>query len=152
MASIKRWGVVAGGALAGLVLVVSGFGLGLLLDLPGLGGRLVEGYVPQLLLPLLLRFLTGFVVVWVYVGFRPRFGAGRRSVHAAALAVWAPASAVVISVAALVPLLAPLSVALVVVWGLIELAVASQLGAAVYRRRVAASTRRRGRNVDAMVP
>lgn len=152
MASIKRWGVVAGGTVAGLVLAVSGVGLALVLDLPDLGGQVVEGHVPQLVLPLVLRFLTGFVLVWIYVGFRPRFGAGRRSILAAAFAVWAPASAVVVSVAALVPLLAPLTVALVVVWWLIELAVASQAGAALYRRRAAATTRRRGRKVDAMTP
>lgn len=148
MASIKRRGLVIGGAAAGGVLAVSGMALALLVDIPGLATGLVEGHVPGLVLPMVLRVVIGFVVVFVYVGFRPRFGAGHRASLAAAAAVWAPTSAVVVMLAALFPILPPLTVALVVVWSLIDLSVASLTGASLYRRHAAAVTRRRGSRVD----
>jgi len=146
MASIKRWGVAAAGAVAGGVLVVSGTFLAMLAGLPGVAGA-VEGHTPDLVTPLLLRFGVGFVLVWVYVGFRPRFGVGSRAVVAATTAVWLASSSGVVAAAALFPILPPLTVALVVVWGLIELALACVVGAAIYRRHVAAVTRKRGRSL-----
>lgn len=148
MASIKRRGVVAGGTAAGVVLMVSGAALATLTGLPGLAGA-VEGHTPDLLTPLLLRFVIGFVLVGVYVGFRPRFGAGSRAISAATCAVWLTSSSAVVTAAALFPVLPPLTVALVVVWGLIELTLACMAGAALYRRHVAAVGRKRGRSVAA---
>ncbi len=146
MASIKRRGVAAAGAGAGVVLVAGGVVLAYLIDLPGLA-TVVEGHTPDLVTPLALRFVLGFVLAWVYVGFRPRFGGGSRAIAASTAAVWLAASSGVVAAAALFPILPPLTVALVVVWGLIELALACAVGAALYRRHVAALTRRRGRSV-----
>lgn len=148
MASIKRRGVAAAGAAAGVVLVASAAPLAYLIDLPGLAGT-VEGHTPDLVTPLTLRFVLGFVLVWVYVGFRPRFGGGSRAVAASTIAVWLAASSGVVAAAALFPILPPLTVALVVVWGVIELALACAVGAALYRHHVAAVTRKRGRTVPA---
>lgn len=148
MASIKRRGVAAAGAAAGVVLMVGGAALAYLVDLPGLAGAF-EGHAPDLATPLVLRFVLGFVLVWVYVGFRPRFGGGSRAIAAATVAVWLTASSGVVAAAALFPILPPLTVALVVVWGLIELALACAVGAAFYRRHVAAVTRKRGHSVPA---
>lgn len=146
MASIKRKGVVAGGTAAGVVLMGSGTALAALI-LPGLAG-VVEGHSPGLVTPLLLRFAIGFVLVLVYVGFRPRFGPGRRAIVAATAAVWLAWSWGIVTAAVVFPLLPPLTVALVVVWGLIELALACTAAAGLYRRHVAAVTRRRGRSVS----
>lgn len=146
MASIKRRGVAAAGAAAGAVLVAGGTALAYLVDLPGLAGS-VEGHTPDLVTPLALRFVLGYVVVWVYVGFRPRFGSGNRAIAASTAAVWLASSSGVVAAAALFPILPPLTVALVVVVGLIELVLACAVGAAIYRRHVAAVTRKRGRSV-----
>lgn len=146
MASIKRRGVAAAGAAAGAVLVAGGTALAFLVDLPGLAGA-VEGHTPDLVSPLALRFVLGYVVVWVYVGFRPRFGSGSRAIAASTAAVWLASSSGVVAAAALFPILPPLTVALVVVWGLIELVLACAVGATIYRRHVAAVTRKRGRSV-----
>jgi hypothetical protein len=89
------------------------------------------------------------VLVWVYVGFRPRFGAGSRAIAAATGAVWFASSSGLVAAAVLFPILPPLTVALVVVWGLIELTLACITGAALYRRHVARVTRKRGRSVPA---
>lgn len=148
MASIKRGGVAAGGAAAGVLLVGSGVALARLIGLPDLVGA-VEGHTPDLLTPLILRFGIGFVLVWVYVGFRPRFGAGRRAIVGATAAVWIASASGVVAAAALFPILSPLTVALIVVWSLIELSVACWVGAALYRRHVAAITRKRGRSMPA---
>lgn len=151
MASIRRLGVVTGGVAAGVVLAVSGVVLGWILGLAGAGSGLVEGNSPGLAIPLLLRLATGFVVVWIYVGFRPRFGAGRRAVVGAALATWAATALTLVTAATLFPILPPLTTALVVVWSVIELTVATWTGAAVYRRHAASSARKRGRTIDDMV-
>lgn len=148
MASIRRTGLLGGGLVAGAVLVASGLALGRLVLLPELAPSAAERAAIDVLTPLAARFALGFVLVWVYVGFRPRFGAGRRASILAAISVWSVAAVVVVSLAALRPLLSGLTVGLVVVWMLIELTAASFAGAAVYRRAVAASTRRRGRKLD----
>jgi uncharacterized membrane protein len=148
MASIKRWGVFAGGAVAGLILTLSGLGLGTFVVLPELSAGFPEGYVPDTLTPLLLRFLVGLALVWTYVGFRPRFGAGRRAILAAVTVTWTLSTATFLSAVAILGVLSPLTNALVVVSMLIELLIAGFAGAAVYRRHAARSTRRRGRSLD----
>lgn len=148
MASIKRWGVVTGGVVAGLALALTGAGVGRFVLLPELSRGFPEGFVPDTVTPLLLRFFVGFVLIWIYVGFRPRFGAGTRAVLGAVAAVWSIGSATLVSAVALLGVLAPLTTALVVVSMLIELLVAGFAGAAVYRRHAARSTRRRGRSLD----
>ena len=146
MASIKRGGVAAAGIVAAIVLIGGALSLSRLLGLSELVGGF-EGHTPDLVAPLATRVFVGFALVWVYVGFRPRFGGGSRAVAGATAVVWVAHSGAVISLAALFPVLSPLTVALIVVWSLIELTVACMAGAAVYRRRVAATTRRRGRGV-----
>lgn len=146
MASIKRRGVAAAGAAAGVVLMAGGSVLAYLIDLQGLAG-VVEGHTPDLVTPLALQFVLGVVLVWVYVGFRPRFGGGSRAIAASTVAVWLAAASGVVVTAALFPILPPLTVALVVVWDLIELALACAVGAALYRRHVARVVRRRGRSI-----
>jgi len=148
MASIKRWGVFSGGVLAGLILALSGLALGMFVLLPELSAGFPEGYVPDTVTPLLLRFFVGFVLVWAYVGFRPRFGAGRRAILAAVTVTWVFSAATFLSAVALLGVLSPLTSALVVVSMLIELLIAGFAGAAIYRRHGARKTRRRGRSLD----
>lgn len=148
MASIKRGGVAAAGVVAAMVLIGGALSLSRLLGLPELAAGF-EGHTPDLVAPLATRVVVGYALVWVYVGFRPRFGGGSRAIAGATAVVWVAHSAAVISLAALFPVLPPLTLALIVVWSLIELTVACMAGAAVYRRHVAAATRRRGRRVIA---
>lgn len=148
MASIRRWGVFRGGVVAGLILALFGLGLGTFVLLPELSTGIPEGYVPDTVTPLLLRFLVGFALVWTYVGFRPRFGAGRRAVLAAATVTWAFGAATFLSAVALLGVLSPLTSALVVVSMLIDSLIAGFAGAAVYRRHGGRRTRRRGRSLD----
>lgn len=147
MAGINRTGVMAGGLTAGLILVCSGIALGLFVVLPEARPLIADGYSPSPALPLLARLGLGFLLVWAYAGLRPRYGAGLRSVLAAALMLWMAVAAGVVSLAAMFPTLSPLATALVVVWGLIECVGAGMAGGAVYRRLAAARARKRGKSV-----
>ena len=149
MASIRRWGIVAGGAVAGVILVATGLAIGRFVLMPELALLPPESGSPGVVPPLVFQFATGFVVVWVYVGFRPRFGAGRRSMVAASAAVWLARSAAILTFTTLYGVLSSLTISLLVVLSLIELTVACFAGAEIYRRHSAAITRRRGRQVDA---
>ena len=147
MAGISRTGLTAGGLVAGVVLLATGAVFGSLVVLPEAAARFGDSYTPSPAVPLLSRLALGFVIVWVYAGFRPRYGVGSRSVLAAGVATWVAWAFAVVSVAAIAPIASPLTVALIVVWGLIEIVAASYAGGAVYRSRAAARVRRKGRSV-----
>lgn len=150
MASINRWGVIMGGAVAGSLLALTGAALGRFVLLPELSVGFPQGFVPDIATPLALHIGVGFVLIWVYVGFRPRFGVGRRAVLGAVAAVWTVGSATLVSAVALLGVLSPLTTALVVVSMLIELLIAGFAGATVYRGLAARRARRRGRSLDVL--
>ena len=90
-----NWGrVVLGGLLAGAVLNIVDFvffGVTMKQDIaaamqalgkqPGAMDSLVPWFV-------LLDFVTGIGVLWVYAAIRPRFGAGAKTAVIAGVAVW----------------------------------------------------------------
>jgi hypothetical protein len=90
---------------------------------------------PSLLFWLIgITFVLGILAVWTYAAIRPRFGAGPKTALSAGLAVWAMSylyAAVYIDAGIVVwpPKLTWLPVA----WGLVEIPVATLLGAWVYR-------------------
>jgi hypothetical protein len=98
MSKINLGRVVGGGLLAGLVMnIVDGFTNGVLLGArwqaegqslsptlmatPGLEARSMTGWV-------VVDFLAGMIVVWLYAAIRPRFGAGPRTALIAAFVIW----------------------------------------------------------------
>src|SRR5437773_1007844 len=78
-------------------------------------------------------FLIGIVAVWLYAAIRPRYGAGPKTAITAALAVWCLGYLL----AAVTPLalkLFPVSVMIIgLVVGLVEVIVATLVGAKIYR-------------------
>ena len=90
-----NWGrVVVGGLLAGVVLNIVDsvfFGVMMKQDIaaamqalgkqPGAMDRLVPLFV-------VLDFVTGIGLLWVYAAIRPRFGAGAKTAVIAGVAVW----------------------------------------------------------------
>lgn len=147
MAGISRTGLTAGGLVAGIVLLATGTVFGSLVVLPEAAANFGDAYSPSLAVPLLSRLALGFVIVWVYAGLRPRYGVGSRSVLAAGLAIWVAWAFAIVSTAAIAPIANSLTIALVVVWGLIEIVAAAFAGGSVYRNRAAARVRRKGRSV-----
>ncbi|HEV3215672.1 MAG TPA: hypothetical protein VGZ27_08105, partial [Vicinamibacterales bacterium] len=85
--------VILGGIVAGLVINISEF----VLNQVVLGADMVESLARMNLPPvggaaipifIILGFLDGFVLVWLYAAIRPRFGAGPKTAVIAALAAW----------------------------------------------------------------
>jgi hypothetical protein len=98
MSKINLGRVVGGGLLAGLVMnvvdaVTNGALLGAqwqaegqalsptLMATPGLETMSMAGWV-------IVDFLTGIALVWLYAAIRPRFGPGPRTALVAALVTW----------------------------------------------------------------
>jgi hypothetical protein len=130
--------VVLGGLLAGLVINISEFVLnGIMLgadinaalarmNLAPVGGSAIAIF-------LLMGFVLGIVVVWLYAAIRPRFGPGAMTAAYAGLLVWLLAY-VWGSVGYMVMGFFPLGVILTgIVWGLFELVIAAVAGAWAYR-------------------
>jgi hypothetical protein len=98
MSKINLGRIVVGGLLAGLVMnvvdaVTNGALLGArwqsegqalsptLMATPGLETMSMTGWV-------IVDFLTGIVLVWLYAAIRPRFGPGPRTALVAAFVIW----------------------------------------------------------------
>jgi hypothetical protein len=143
MGKINMGRVILGGLVAGLVMNASEAFLhaGVLGED---GAKLVEDWKrlgleldirPSLLFWLIgITFVLGILAVWTYAAIRPRFGPGPKTALCAGLAVWAMSylyAAVYIDAGIVVwpPKLTWLPVA----WGLVEIPVATLLGAWVYR-------------------
>ncbi len=107
MTRINGGRVIAGGLLAGLVMnLVDAAVNGIVLaerwnaETMALNPRLMQqagttsvaGWV-------LVDFLTGIVIVWLYAAMRPRFGEGPSTALRAGLAVWVVAQAIYLSYA-----------------------------------------------------
>jgi len=135
--------VILGGLVAGLVMNVSEAVLHAVV-LAEDGAKLLEDWQrlglkldirPSLLFWLVsITFVLGILAVWTYAAIRPRFGAGPRTALSAGLAVWAMSYlyAGVYIDAGIVVMPAKLTW-LPVAWGLVEIPVATLLGAWVYR-------------------
>lgn len=94
MGKINMSRVLLGGLLAGVVfnLLEAGFGLavtGKQFDaaLAALGRPMVPT-TANTVLYLVLGFVTGIALVWLYAGLRPRFGPGPKTAVLAGLAAW----------------------------------------------------------------
>ena len=128
--------VVIGGLAAGVVGNIIGFvGFGLFLGprldaeavavAPALAGRGASG--AAIATNVIVQFVVGLLITWLYAAMRPRFGPGMKTAALAALVVWlcgflfhidwllvgmmSPASYVMASVVALVSTLAVAAVA-----------------------------------------
>ena len=142
------WGrVFLGGLLAGIVINIIEYALHSLVlaeawqqAMAKLGAEHpVWGTTRAMVLLIVLGFVIGIFAVWLYAAIRPRFGPGPKTAVYAAFAVWL--------VAYLVPTLVglPLGFLPTRLWtisvsvGVVELIVATLLGAWIYREEAVAS-------------
>jgi hypothetical protein len=143
MGKINTGRVILGGLVAGLVMnaseaflhagVLAADGAKLLEDWKRRG--LEMDIRPSLLFWLIgITFVLGILAVWTYAAIRPRFGPGPGTALCAGLAVWAMSYlyAGVYIDAGIVVYPAKLTW-LPVAWGLVEIPLATLLGAWVYR-------------------
>lgn len=138
MGHINMARVVLGGLLAGLVINISEFVLNVVvleaemtaalqrMKLPPIGGQAIAVFVT-------LGFVLGIGAVWLYAAIRPRYGAGPRTALCAGAVVWFLAY-VYPSIGFFVIGMFPAGMTtLALVWGLVELLVATVAGAWLYR-------------------
>ena len=93
MSAINTGRMIGGGLLAGLIINVVEFIMNMFviagdwkevyasMGLAEPGGAAIGGYV-------VLAFILGLLIAWVYAAIRPRFGAGPGTAFKAGVAVW----------------------------------------------------------------
>lgn len=137
MGRINMARVVLGGLLAGLVINASEFVLNAVvleeqlnaavqrMNLPAIAGGTISVFV-------VMGFLLGIAAVWLYAAIRPRYGAGPKTALCAGAAVWFFAylyPSVGMTAMGMFP---TNMMALSMIWGLVELLVATVAGAWAY--------------------
>jgi hypothetical protein len=138
MGTINVGRVILGGLLAGLVINISETILNVVVlaqameealrarNLPDLGGSAIAGFI-------FFAFLLGIVTVWLYAAIRAHFGPGARTAVIAGLFVWYFAYFYSTSATVLMGFYSAKLAAVGVVWGLVEIVLASIAGAWLYR-------------------
>jgi hypothetical protein len=139
MGSINWGRVILGGLVAGLVVNVSEIILNVLI-LPGAfeaamqeRGIAYEDTPQQIGVWILWGFLFGIGAVWLYAAIRPRFGPGPGTALKAGFAAWFLASFLSTLAWLNLGLLPGSLVAIGLVWGLVEMLLATLAGAWAYR-------------------
>jgi len=137
MHTINYGRVIVGGLLAGLLINISETLLNAVvlarqmeaavqrMNLPPIGGQAIAGFV-------VFGFVLGIGCVWLYAAIRPRFGAGPGTAACAGATVWFFAYLYPSTGMALMHMFPRRVLAVGVVWGLVELLIATVAGAWVY--------------------
>lgn len=138
MGKINVTRVFVGGLFAGLVLNVGEYVLnGIILAeqwtafiaQTGLG----ETSAVQALSFVIVTFLVGIGLIWIYAAIRPRFGSGPKTAAIAGLAVWA-IGWLFIGTSFYISGISPAGLAFSsILWGLFEVPLAAVAGAWLYR-------------------
>jgi hypothetical protein len=135
--AINAKGVLSGGLVAGLVINISA-----VLMVPVVGNRMEEALEARGLPPMgggamaffgVMSLVLGALLVWLYAAVRPRLGPGPKTAAIVSILVWflayffANGSNVVFG-------FMPIHLTVVgTIWGLVELVVAGEVGARLYR-------------------
>lgn len=142
MAAINTGRVIIGGLVAGLIINVVEFVMNMFVvagDMKAVyekmgmaepGGAVIGGYV-------VLAFVLGLLLAWLYAAIRPRFGAGPKTAVIAALALWVGA--------ALVPMVSwvmmgtyPMRLTIIgLVYGFVEFLIGALAAGAIYQEGAA---------------
>ena len=139
MGKINIGRLILGGIVAGIVIDILGYGVdGWLLQqrwasaMKSLGHNAFSS--SSLIWFNLLGIVTGFVAVWIYVAIRPRFGPGLKTAIYAAIASWVLGALLPNASFMYAAGLFPRHLTLYTTIGaLVEIAVATILGAALYK-------------------
>ncbi|MFN2387170.1 MAG: hypothetical protein ABR576_12960 [Thermoanaerobaculia bacterium] len=133
-----NWGrVLLGGLVAGLVINLGEFVLNGILLRDDFATVMQDlGLDPEgasIAVWVFYAFLFGITAVWMYAAIRPRFGAGPKTAVLAGLTVWF-IQTFFSTVAMLNMGLFPRSMLLLgLIWGLVEIVLATLLGASLYK-------------------
>ncbi len=138
MGKINMGRVILGGLLAGLIINLGEFLLnGVILsqeledmmrtlNKPAVGGSQIAVFV-------VMGFVLGILIVWIYAAIRPRYGAGAKTAVCAALIAWALAYLYTGVGQAQMGIFPTRLLIIGTVWGLVELLIAAVAGAWLYK-------------------
>jgi hypothetical protein len=138
MGKINMGRVILGGLLAGLIINIGESvlnGMILAKDLedvmrslnkPAITGSAIAVFV-------MLGFVLGIIIIWIYAAIRPRFGPGPKTAVCAGLTAWALAYLYAAVGQAPIGLFPTRVLVIGTVWGLFELAIAAVAGAWLYK-------------------
>jgi hypothetical protein len=137
MGKINVARVILGGLLAGLVMNVSEYVLNTYV-IAEESNAIIERFglppvgIQQIGVFVILTFILGIVMIFIYAGMRPRFGAGVKTALIAAVVVWLLVgfSSVIQTIIGIVPVS---MLVLTGVWGIVEMGIAAVAGAWLYR-------------------
>lgn len=138
MGKINISRLILGGLLAGLVLNIGEF----VLNGPILGEQWGAAMEALNLLPIgrsaivwfvIMSFLLGIVIVWLYAAFRPRFGLGPKTAVISGLTVWFFVWVWSFGGTLIIGLYPTKLVLITIGWGLFEVPIASLAGAWLYK-------------------
>ena len=147
MGQINMGRVILGGLVAGVVINAFELVLNLfvLADQAAAAmkalGKTADYTINQIATFVALGFVIGILTVWLYAAIRPRFGAGPKTGVLAGVTVWFAATLlpnIFLTVGGLFPVGFILTGTAV---GLVEMAVAGAVGAALYQEDASATTR-----------
>jgi hypothetical protein len=138
MGKINYGRVVLGGLLAGVIISIGEYLLNEVvfaeqmaaamanLGLSAPGGEQIAGFV-------IMTFVLGIALVWVYAAIRPRFGAGVKTAIIAGVVTWLLGTCLP-SVGFAIAGVLPTNLATIgCLWGLVEIVIAGVAGAWVYK-------------------
>ncbi|MGH9385213.1 MAG: hypothetical protein ACRD2N_13100 [Vicinamibacterales bacterium] len=137
MGQINVGGVVKGGLAAGLIMNISQTILNVPVagaqmeaelaarNLPPVGGAAIALFVFEM-------FVIGIVTVWLYAAMRPRFGPGPKTAILSGVVVWALCYLYAGIAFGVLGVTSMGLVVLGVVWGLVEMIIASAVGGYLY--------------------
>jgi hypothetical protein len=137
MGSINLGRVLMGGLLTGLIINVGEF----ILNVPILGATYeaaladagLQTSPSEMVIWPLYAFAMGILAVWVYAAIRPRFGPGVRTAVYAGLVIWFAILGTFLAQGLTLPVVPSSILWISLVWGLVEIPVATVAGAWVYR-------------------
>lgn len=138
MGKINFARVILGGLLAGLVINIGEY----LLNEPILGDEWRAALVSlnrpiiggsQIAVFVILGFVLGIAIVWLYAAIRPRFGAGPKTAICAGLFVWFLVYLYASIMQHTLNLFPDRLLVISTIWGLVELSIAAVAGAWLYR-------------------
>jgi hypothetical protein len=136
-----NWGrMILGGIVAGIILFIVDYILnGVILAqqwqdaMTALGKPAMTESAGTIVMAIILNLVLGLAALWIYVGIRPRFGAGVTTAIYAGLAVWV-VGYLVTNLFLLIAGLLPASILWTgIIVGVIQVPVATVVGAYLYK-------------------
>ena len=138
MGNINLGRVILGGFVAGVIINVFEFLLNSVLladQWPGVMAAINRPTLSMhdIVVFNVVGFITGIVAVWTYAAIRPRFGAGVKTAIYAAGLTWVTAYALAMVTPAVMGVFSHRLAAVLVAGGLVEIVVATIVGAWLYK-------------------